>query len=213
MNFPSFNPNTLLASSFLDSQYLNPDYLFQQGSIFLGKITHFTFRGETLNGLYTFFTFFALLCFIVMAYAAIRLLEIRIKEHKFLHHEIAEYAERHNEKEKSLWTGEGEQKNERWAKVLHHLFSTSLSDWKLAIIESDSMLDTLMDQLGFKGENLGEKLKVADRDKFRNLTAAWEVHTIRNKIAHEGLSFEISHHEAKRIIALYEQIFREFGYI
>ena len=199
MNFPSFNPNTLLASSFLDSQYLNPDYLFQQGGIFLDKIAHFTFRGEVLSGVYTFFTFFALLCFIVMAYAAIRLLEIRAKEHKFLHHEIAEYAERHNEKEKSIWTGEGGQKNERWTKVLHHLFSTSLSDWKLAIIEADSMLDTLMDQLGFKGENLGEKLKSTDRDKFRNLTAAWEVHTIRNRIAHEGLSFEISHHEAKRL--------------
>ena len=75
------------------------------------------------------------------------------------------------------------------------------------------MLDSLMTQLGFKGESLGEKLKSADRDKFRSLTSAWEVHTLRNRIAHEGLSFTISHYEAKRVIALYEQIFREFGYI
>jgi len=60
---------------------------------------------------------------------------------------------------------------------------------------------------------LGEKLKGATQDKFRNLTTAWEVHTVRNRIAHEGLAYEISQHEAKRVIALYEKIFREFGYI
>jgi hypothetical protein len=70
-----------------------------------------------------------------------------------------------------------------------------------------------MEQLGFKGDNLGEKLKGATQETFRGLTRAWEVHTIRNKIAHEGLGFEISHHEAKRVIAIYEQIFREFGFV
>ena len=58
-----------------------------------------------------------------------------------------------------------------------------------------------------------EKLKMANQDNFPSLTNAWEVHTIRNKIAHEGLSFELSQHEAKRIIALYEQIFRQYGFI
>ena len=62
-------------------------------------------------------------------------------------------------------------------------------------------------------ENLGEKLKSANQDTFRSLSAAWEVHIIRNKIAHEGQEFELSQHEAKRVITLYEQIFREFGFI
>jgi hypothetical protein len=70
-----------------------------------------------------------------------------------------------------------------------------------------------MDQLGFRGENLGEKLKEANQDDFPNLTIAWEVHTIRNRIAHEGLAFELSQHEAKRVIALYEEIFHTYGYI
>ena len=70
-----------------------------------------------------------------------------------------------------------------------------------------------MDQLGFQGENLGDRLKLANQDNFPHLTVAWEVHTIRNRIAHEGLAFELSQHEAKRVIALYEQIFHEYGYI
>ena len=59
----------------------------------------------------------------------------------------------------------------------------------------------------------GDKLKEANQANFRNLSSAWEVHNIRNKIAHEGSSFGLSLHEAKRVIALYEQIFQEFGFI
>ena len=104
-------------------------------------------------------------------------------------------------------------KNEKWVKTLNYLFSQHPSDWKLAVIEADAMLESLLDQLGLSGETLGDKLKAADKDKFRGFASAWEVHTIRNKIVHEGVSFELSHHEAKRVIALYEQIFREYGFI
>ena len=150
---------------------------------------------------------------IIIAYATVRILEIRVKEHHHLKEEIEEYARHQAEKERKKQEEGGNHKNERWAKILAHVFSPNLNDWKLAIIEADSMLEELLNQLGFKGESLGDKLKSADRDKFKSLTSAWEVHTIRNRIAHEGLNFEISHQEAKRIITLYEQIFREFGFI
>ena len=94
-----------------------------------------------------------------------------------------------------------------------YLFSQHASDWKLAVIEADSMLENLMGQLGFAGENLGDKLKSATQESFKRLSSAWEAHAVRNRIAHEGASFELSQHEAKRVIALYEQIFREYGYI
>ena len=97
--------------------------------------------------------------------------------------------------------------------MLDYIFSQHASDWKLAIIEADSMLEGLLDQLGFKGESLGDKLKSATQDTFPQLTIAWEVHTVRNRIAHEGLSFELSQHEAKRVIALYEEIFHTYGFI
>ena len=138
---------------------------------------------------------------------------IRIKEKRHLEHEIAEYARRQAERAKRLEEGEGVSKNERWRKVLTYIFSPNSADWKLAIIEADSMLEALLSELGFQGENLGEKLKGATKDSFRPLSSAWEVHTVRNKIAHEGLGYDISQQEAKRLIAIYEQIFREFGYI
>jgi hypothetical protein len=139
--------------------------------------------------------------------------EVRKKEHEHLKHEIAEYAHHMAEKESKLKDGQSSSRNDLWNNILRHLLSSTPSDWKLAILEADEMLDNLLGQLGFRGENLGEKLKTIDREKFRGLAAAWEVHLVRNRVAHEGSNFELSEREVKRIIALYEQIFREFNYI
>lgn len=202
--------DTILNDKFFDIKYFNPDYLFNQGYDFFRTIAPYFFRGENVDGLKLILSLFSVFFVIIIAYTTVRILEIRAKEHHHLQEEIAEYAHRQAEKQKKK---ENSYKNERWAGVISHVFSENLNDWKLAIIEADSMLEELLDQLGFKGESLGDKLKSADRDKFKNLTSAWEVHTVRNRIAHEGLNFQISHQEAKRIIALYEQIFREFGFI
>jgi len=196
--------------SFLNSKFFSPDFWYEHGGSFFQGVYRFIFEGSTLKNILAGFSIFFIT---VIAYCFIRLLEVRKKEKKHLKHEIAEYALRLAEKEKRREEGEGVSKNERWRKVLTYIFSTNSADWKLAIIEADSMLESLLEELGFRGENLGERLKTATQETFRPLSAAWEAHTVRNKIAHEGLGYDISQHEAKRIIALYEQIFREFGYI
>ena len=196
--------------SFLNSKFFSPDFWYERGGNFFEGAHRVIFEGNLVENVLAVLAVFFIT---IIAYCFIRLLEIRIKEKSHLAKEIAEYARRQAENEKRQKEGEGVSKNERWRKVLTYIFSTNSADWKLAIIEADSMLESLMEELGFRGESLGDRLKTATRETFRPLTAAWEVHTVRNKIAHEGLGYDISQHEAKRIIALYEQIFREFGYI
>ncbi|MBI2627317.1 hypothetical protein HYW72_00095 [Candidatus Nomurabacteria bacterium] len=217
------NQNSILENSFLGSKWLNPDFWFSQGAAFFHQLFDFlNNNGTGITSIFHTFLFFISLFFLtIISYTSIRLFEIRSKEKKHLQREIDEYAHHQAEREKKKQAGEGGSKNERWTKTLSYLFSQHPGDWKLAVIEADTMLESLMDQLGFRGENLGDKLKEAAQpsrqlvggQSFRGLSSAWEVHTIRNKIAHEGASFELSQHEAKRVIALYEQIFREFGYI
>ncbi|MFA6353374.1 MAG: hypothetical protein WCW93_00330 [Candidatus Paceibacterota bacterium] len=207
------NQNNLLSGSFLDSKFFDPIYLFNQGATYLHNFFSYIFSNQVTNLAKTALFFLAMFFLIIIFYTAIRLLEIRAKEKKHLKHEIMEYAHNKAEYEKHLREEVGGSKNERWSKTLSYLFSQHASDWKLAIIEADSMLENLMDQLGFRGETLGERLKLANQDNFPNLTIAWEVHTVRNRIAHEGLAFELSQHEAKRVIALYERIFHEYGFI
>ena len=210
------NQNPILQDTFLNSKYFNPTYLFNQGSEYIHNFFSFI-SGININEV-TIFTktalfFFSMFFLTIIGYVVVRMIEIRKKEHKHLHHEIHEYAHNKAEQEKRLREETGGSKNERWSKTLSYLFSQHASDWKLAIIEADSMLESLMEQLGFKGETLGDRLKNANQENFPFLTIAWEVHTIRNRIAHEGLAFEFSQHEAKRVIASYEQIFHEYGYI
>lgn len=148
----------------------------------------------------------------VISYVVIRMFEIRKKEHEHLKHEIHEYAEKQKEKtEKKSQVVHS--KNPRWEVVIEYLKSPNENDWKLGVMEADSMLDALLDQLGFKGESLGEKLKFVNKEEFRNLNFAWEAHAVRNRIAHEGSSFTLTQKEANRIVALYELIFRDYDFI
>ncbi len=104
-------------------------------------------------------------------------------------------------------------KNERWQSVLDHVNSINPSDWRLAIIEADNILDEMVTKIGYKGENLGEKLKSVEPSDFLTLQSAWEAHKVRNKIAHEGLSYKLDQREAKRVISMFEEVFQEFQYI
>jgi hypothetical protein len=103
--------------------------------------------------------------------------------------------------------------NEKWEKVLVHINSSNPSDWKLAILECDIMLADILEKMGYMQESIGEKLKAVEPSDFTNIEAAWEAHKIRNAIAHEGSDFMINEREAKRVIGLYELVFREFEYI
>lgn len=149
----------------------------------------------------------------LIAYCAVRLLEIRKKEHAHLHEEIHEYAHHQAEKEAKQKEKQNMSGNPRWVHTLELVFSDNPGDWKLAVIEADTLLEDMMQKMSFKGEGVGEMLRSANQETFPRLTQAWEVHVIRNRIAHEGTSFELPHHEAKRVIAIYEQIFRDYGFI
>ncbi|MBI4079917.1 hypothetical protein HY414_01665 [Candidatus Kaiserbacteria bacterium] len=101
----------------------------------------------------------------------------------------------------------------RWNRVLDQTNSSSPESWRLAILEADIMLNELLDVQGYKGETMADKMKQVDRANFNAIDDAWEAHKIRNRVAHEGTAAELSHHEVRRVVALYERVFKEFKYI
>jgi len=103
--------------------------------------------------------------------------------------------------------------NEKWQKVLVHINSTNMSDWKLAILECDIILSEILEKMGYMQDTISEKLKSIEPSDFDTIENAWEAHKIRNQVAHEGSDFLINEREAKRVIGLYESVFREFGCI
>lgn len=103
--------------------------------------------------------------------------------------------------------------NEKWKHVQTLIASQNSSDWRQAIIEADVMLEEMLTKIGYDGDSIGEQLKNVEESDFVTINKAWEAHKIRNRIAHQGSEFKLSHNEAERIMGLYEDVFREFYYI
>jgi hypothetical protein len=103
--------------------------------------------------------------------------------------------------------------NPKWLRVLSHINSDHASDWRLAILEADIMLDEMLDKMGYPGQTLGEKLKMVERSDFDTIDLAWEAHKMRNSIAHEGSDLTMSKVEAEKVITMFERVFREFKFI
>ncbi len=101
----------------------------------------------------------------------------------------------------------------RWKRIVEHMESQNKNDWRQAIMEADIILGEILDKMGYQGEGIGEKLRRVEKADFHTLDQAWEAHKIRNIIAHEGASYDLTQYEAKRVSGLYKQVFEEFFYI
>lgn len=101
----------------------------------------------------------------------------------------------------------------RWEKIVQEGTSDNERDWRLAILEADIMLNELLDVQGYKGETIADKLRAADPARFQSINLAWEAHKFRNRIAHESNSTLLSAREVRRVLAMYEQVFKEFRFL
>ena len=188
-------------NNFFDPNYLNLEYWFYK-ILELGRafVSIDLFGFDLLAVLKIIATLIAILLIALIVY-----LKIRIKELKETPHIFLSKVELEGQLQKT--------KNDRWEKVLEYINSHNASEWKLAILEADNMLDDLTKKMGYQGMNLGERLKSVDINTFSSLDYAWEAHRVRNKIAHEGSDYILNHYEAKRVVALFERVFKDFNYI
>lgn len=102
-------------------------------------------------------------------------------------------------------------KNNRVQDMLDHIASGSPSDWKLAIIEADIILDELLKGAGYNGSSLGERLKSITHNQLQSLDDAWEAHKVRNQVAHGGADFILTKRLAEETIKQYRRVFYELG--
>lgn len=106
-----------------------------------------------------------------------------------------------------------EKENAKWLKVLELSHSANLSDWRLAVIEADVMLEEVLRAAGYAGDGVGEMLKSVDHTDMLTLDSAWEGHKIRNRIAHNGGAYQLTERETRRVISLFESVFKELQII
>ncbi|MBI5400680.1 MAG: hypothetical protein HZB12_00995 [Candidatus Yonathbacteria bacterium] len=102
----------------------------------------------------------------------------------------------------------------QWKVVLEHVTSENPAEWKLAILEADNMLDEILEDMGYAGDTVAEKLKTMSRTKVASYDNIWEAHKVRNEIAHGGaIDMELTKKTARDTVAKFGNAFKELGYL
>lgn len=90
----------------------------------------------------------------------------------------------------------------RWNEVVGHLDSARETDWKLAVIEADKLVDTALGRAGFSGDTFGDRLSNIQPGSLLSLDGLWWAHKVRNRLAHE-MDYFLRYTEARQAIAYY----------
>jgi hypothetical protein len=97
----------------------------------------------------------------------------------------------------------------RWNKIRKKLESGNEADYKVAIIEADSAINDLIRRMGYKGENMLERIKDIPAGQLDKLDEIKEAHEIRNRIIHEE-KFKVNRKDAEEVLGKYEHFLRHF---
>lgn len=97
-----------------------------------------------------------------------------------------------------------------WEGIRSLANSTNPSDWNMAILRADALIDDVLSHQGYEGTTLAERLKIADPIKLTSLDSLWSAHRLRNTIAHDPL---MEHTRETVMVALrsYEASLKELG--
>lgn len=201
--------NTTVQTQEPQAVFFNLEYLFQQ--IYNASIGFFQYLFSE-NFLYTlkiFGTILAILLITLIIYCFVRLYEMA-NEGKT---KVVQYAAPNTGANPPAVPVATVKRDETWESIRAKLLSENPSDWRLAIIEADIYLDRVLDNRGFHGDTIGDKLKQMTTGDLGSLSLAWEAHKVRNRIAHEGSAFTLTQPEARRVLSYYEIVFRDLGLI
>lgn len=92
----------------------------------------------------------------------------------------------------------------QWSKVRARLDTGMESEYKLAVIEADSILDDILRRMGFGGETLGERLEKITEATLPNLAEVLGAHKTRNNIVHDP-NYRLTLDEVRKTLDIYER--------
>ena len=101
----------------------------------------------------------------------------------------------------------------RWGAIRKRLTSGNTSQYKVAVIEADAIVEEILSGIGYKGANMTEMLVQVEPGRLDDhLESLQAVHLIRNRIVHE-LDFEIDESVAESVIGVYEKFLKYLEFL
>ena len=95
----------------------------------------------------------------------------------------------------------------KWNKIIKKLESNKESEYKLAVIEADNLLDDALKNIGYKGETVKEKLEQLEPAILPNIDEVRQAHQIRNDIVYDP-DYQLTLDRATKVLDIYEKAFR-----
>lgn len=96
----------------------------------------------------------------------------------------------------------------KWEKIKNRLSLEQESQYKLAIIEADQIVDKIVSSMGLKGKDMIERLESSQMGKIEYSEELKKAHQFRNKIIHDE-SAKVSKETAKEIVGIYEEFLNQ----
>ncbi len=101
---------------------------------------------------------------------------------------------------------------ERWHTIQARLASGTPEAARLAIIDADALVDSVLKGMGVEGEHLADRLSNLDTDGIASMPRIWRAHRMRNDLVHTP-GFEIAQGDAERVMRDYEAFLRDLHVI
>lgn len=95
----------------------------------------------------------------------------------------------------------------KWAKIKDKLASGNVSQYKVAILEADVVIDKVLSDMGFGGKNVSERLEKIKPIQLYNYEEIKKAHLVRNRIIHEA-DFEIDKKQAEEVLEIFESLLK-----
>ena len=99
-----------------------------------------------------------------------------------------------------------------WSRIAGRLTKGNPSEYKIAIIEADQMVDRCLLEMGYKGENFSERIVDLQSVGDTTTDTLVEAHELRNRIIYEE-QLALGHEEAERILGLYRNFLEHWEII
>ena len=102
--------------------------------------------------------------------------------------------------------------NKKWQKIMDRLQRGDQANLKLAVIESDGLLDEVLIRMALPGKDMSERLKQFERHELSSIDSVVEAHDLRNYIISSPAA-HILLEQAEQAVGAFEKALRELEYL
>lgn len=186
-------------------EFLNVEYIFIKIVEYVTPVFNFLKDPHTWSTAGVISALLSIIFIAIIIFSLVRQIEIQISDKEGIEREINLALLKQKEIERNA--------NPRWHYIQTLIESPNESDWRVAIIEADSMLEESLKEKGLSGSTVSDLLEAAKESGYRDIQDAWSGHLVRNQIAHEGSDFSLSQIEGRRVIKKFQNFFEELRVI